>query len=240
MTISAAAPDSAIDNAPAWRRLAMCIAIGTVGSIGMWSFVVALPAVQAGFGVSRGEASLPYTMTMLGFGFGGVLMGRLADRFGIVMPLLLGGLLLGAGYILGSIAPNLMVYALGQLIVGLGTSASFAPLMVDISRWFSRRRGIAVAVAGSGNYLAGMVWPPVLQYFIATQGWRPVHFVVGLVCVGFLVPASLLLRQRPPDDANPHAIPVSRFGAIEVSQRTLLILLTIAGVGCCVAMSMPQ
>ncbi len=236
----AAAPHSAIDSTIAWRRLVMCIAIGTVGSIGMWSFVVALPAVQAGFGVSRGEASLPYTMTMLGFGFGGVLMGRLADRYGIVVPLVLGGLLLGTGYFLAAMAPNLIVYAFGQLIVGLGTSASFAPLMVDISRWFAKRRGIAVAVAGSGNYLAGMIWPPVLQYFIATQGWRPVHYAIGLVCLAFLVPAAFLLRQRPPDDANAHAIPVSRFGSIEIPQRTLLILLTIAGVACCVAMSMPQ
>ena len=231
---------SPIDTAPAWRRLAICIAIGTIGSIGMWSFVVSLPAVQEGFGVSRGAASLPYTMTMLGFAFGGVLMGKIADRYGIVPPLALGGLLLGIGYAAASLAPNLTLYAIAQLVVGLGTSASFAPLMVDISRWFVKRRGIAVAIAGSGNYLAGMVWPPIMQYFIATQGWRPVHLAIGLVCVSTLVPAAFLMRQRPPDEANANAIPVTRFGAIEMPQRTLLLLLTFAGVACCVAMSMPQ
>lgn len=229
-----------LDAAPAWRRLAIGIAIGTVGSIGMWSFVVALPAVQAGFGVSRGEASFPYTMTMLGFAFGGVLLGKLADQRGIVAPLVVGGVLLGIGYIAAGLAPNLTTYALAQLIVGLGTSASFAPLMVDISRWFARRRGIAVAVAGSGNYLAGVIWPPILTAFIASHGWRPVHIAIGLVCLGFLIPSAFLLRRRPPDEANAHAPPVSRFGAIELPQRTLLALLTIAGVACCVAMAMPQ
>lgn len=216
------------------------MAIGTFGSIGMWSFVVALPAVQESFAVSRAAASFPYTMTMLGFAFGGVLLGKLADRYGIVPPLILGGLLLATGFIAGSYAPNLTVFAFAQLIVGLGTSASFAPLMVDISRWFSKRRGIAVAVAGSGNYLAGMIWPPLLQFAIAGYGWRPAHLVMGIVCLLVLVPGAFLLRQGPPEDANAHAVPVSRFGAIELPQKTLLVLLAVAGVACCVAMSMPQ
>jgi len=206
----------------------------------MWSFVVALPAVQESFGASRGAASFPYTMTMLGFAFGGVAMGKIADRFGIVAPLMIGGLLLGAGYSIAALAPGLTLYAVGQLLVGFGTSASFAPLMVDISRWFVKSRGIAVAIAGSGNYIAGMGWPPVLQFFIASHGWRPVHCAMALVCVGFLVPAALLLRRRPPDEADAHSIPVSRFGSMQVPQRTLLLLLTFAGVACCVAMSMPQ
>lgn len=233
-------PQSVIDAAPAWRRLLIGMAIGTFGSIGMWSFVVALPAIQESFGVSRAAASFPYTMTMLGFAFGGVLLGKLADRYGIVPPLILGGLLLATGYIAASNAPNLTIFAIAQLCVGLGTSASFAPLMVDISRWFSRRRGIAVAVAGSGNYLAGMIWPPLLQFVIAQQGWRTAHLLMGLICLVVLVPAAFLLRQGPPEDAQAHAIPRTRFGAIELPQRTVLVLLMIAGVACCVAMAMPQ
>lgn len=235
-----ATPASAIDSVQAWKRLATGISIGTVGSIGMWSFVVALPSVQADFGVTRGEASLPYTMTMTGFAFGGVLLGRMADRLGIVPPLICGGLLLGLGYCLAAMAPNLTLFAFAQLIVGVGTSASFAPLLVDISRWFQKRRGIAVGLAGSGNYLAGMIWPPILQYFMAAHGWRPVHFAVGLACVAFLVPMALLFKRRPPDDINTAAMPVSRFGKMDISQSTLLVLLMIAGVACCVAMAMPQ
>ena len=93
MTISHSAgptPASEIDSRYAWMRLWVALALGTIGSVGMWSFVVALPAVQTDFGVARGEASLPFTLTMIGFGAGGIVMGRLADRFGIVLPVMLG------------------------------------------------------------------------------------------------------------------------------------------------------
>ena len=228
------------DSRAAWTRLAIAVLIGTIGSIGMWSFVVALPAVQAGFGVTRAEASMPYTLTMVGFAFGGVLMGRLADRFGVVVPLLIGAVCLGAGYVSGAMADTLPMYGLAQLLVGFGTSASFAPLMADLSHWFVKRRGIAVAIASSGNYLAGAIWPPILQYAIAAQGWRPTHIAIGAFCILTLLPLSFLLRTRLPAEANATVAPVSRHGVLDVPQNTLLILLVVAGVSCCVAMAMPQ
>src|SRR5437764_4529278 len=96
-----------IESAYAWLRLATALTLGTIGSIGLWSVVVALPAVQAEFGVARGEASLPFTLTTIGFGLGSVLMGRLSDRFGIVRPVLFGTLSLAAGYVLASMATSL-------------------------------------------------------------------------------------------------------------------------------------
>ena len=131
----------------------VALSLGTIGSVGMWSFVVALPAVQADFGIARGEASLPFTLTMFGFGIGGIVMGRLADRFGIVVPVLLGALALGAGYGLSGIASGIGTLALAQGLLGFGSAATFGPLMTDISHWFVRRRGIAVAIASCGNYL---------------------------------------------------------------------------------------
>src|SRR5664279_159236 len=171
--IQAGHPASEIDSNYAWMRLAVVLLIGTVGSVGMWSFVVALPAVQADFGVARGEASLPFTLTMAGFGFGGILMGRLADRFNILVPILCGTVLLAVGYVLSGVATNLWQFALAQGLIGLGTSGSFGPLMSDISHWFVRRRGIAVSIASCGNYLSGVIWPPIIQHFIASNGWRP-------------------------------------------------------------------
>ena len=229
-----------LDSRAAWTRLGIAIVIGTIGSIGMWSFVVALPEIQAAFDVQRGQATLPYTLTMVGFAFGGVLMGRLADRFGVFMPLLAGALALGVGYAAASLAPTLMAFALAQLVIGFGASASFAPLMADTSHWFARRRGIAVALASVGNYLAGTLWPPLLQTFIATDGWRPVHLGIGLICLATLVPLAFLMRRRAPMDAASHAPPISRFGTLALSQDAVLLLLIVAGVGCCVAMSMPQ
>src|SRR5512143_2308068 len=197
---SSSAPSSVIDSRIAWRRLAATLAMATLGGIGMWSVVVALPAVQADFGVARGAASFPYTLTMVGFGFGGILMGRLTDRYGVTRPLVGATCALAAGYVLAGLAPSLFMYALAQgvLIGFLGSSATFGPLLADISHWFERRRGLAVSIVACGNYLAGTVWPPIVQHLIATIGWRHTHIVIGLVCLATMLPLTLALRRRPP------------------------------------------
>ncbi|NKC32010.1 MFS transporter [Falsiroseomonas selenitidurans] len=238
------AAEAVLDSRQAWTRLAAIVALATLGGAGMWSVVVALPHVQAEFGATRGEASLPYTLTMIGFAGGGILMGRLADRFGIMVPLLGGTVMLGGGYILAAFAPSLTVFALvqGVLIGALGSSAAFGPLMADASLWFRRRRGIAVALAASGNYLAGTVWPPVVQALITAQGWRTAHLVVGVVLLVTMLPLALLLRARPPRaaprPAGSPAPPASR--PLGLTPNGLTALLGLAGVGCCVAMAMPQ
>jgi MFS family permease len=229
------------DSAYSWLRLSIAVLISTVGSVGMWSVVVALPAVQADFGVSRADASLPFTMTMFGFAFGNVAMGRLTDRFGIMTPVILGALSLCAGYLIAGNAPGLSVYAGAHLLIGLGSAASFGPMMADISHWFLRHRGIAVAIAAAGNYLAGAIWPPIVQYSIADMGWRMTHIWIGAICVVALVPLALTLRRR----ANVHAataVAVARGtqNALGISPNALMTLLCIAGIACCVAMSMPQ
>ena len=150
------------ESSYAWARLCASLALMTLGGAGMYGVSVALPLVQAEFGVGRSDASLPYTATMIGFGLGGILMGRLADRFGVMVPVLLGGTCLGLGFIAAGHAGSLLLFVLAQgLLVGLlGTSATFAPLVADTSLWFTRRRGIAVAICASGNYLGGALWPP--------------------------------------------------------------------------------
>src|SRR5882724_3888320 len=170
-----------VESPFAWLRLAAAVALGTVGSVGMWSVPVVLPAVQADFGVARGDASLPYTLAMLGFAFGGVAMGRLTDRFGLLAPVICGAISLSVGFVAAGFAPNLMTFALVYVLIGLGASATFGPLMADTSQWFTRRRGIAVAISASGNYVGGAIWPPVLQHLVSSAGWRPTHIGAGLV-----------------------------------------------------------
>ena len=194
------ASESLVESPYAWRRLAVSLALSTIGGVGLWSVVVVLPAVQTEFDVARGSASLPYTATMLGFALGGILMGRLADRLGIVIPLVLASIALGLGYLLAAQAPSLGQFALAQgLVIGMfGSSVTFAPLVADVSHWFTRRRGIAVAICASGNYLAGTVWPPILQHFAATRGWRPTMVGVGLFCAVTMLPLTMALRRRSP------------------------------------------
>jgi MFS family permease len=246
LTATGLKADSAalVESAYAWRRLAASLALSTIGGVGLWSVVVVLPAVQAEFDVARGSASLPYTATMLGFALGGILMGRLADRFGIVVPLLVSSLALGLGYALAAHAPSLTQFALAQgLVIGaLGSSVTFAPLVADVSHWFTRRRGIAVSICASGNYLAGTVWPPVLQHFTATRGWRPTMVGVGGFCLLTMLPLTLALRRRAPVAHTPAPMETGAIGssAARVSPGRLQALLMVAGLGCCVAMSMPQ
>jgi len=239
----AAAAAGEIDSAAAWWRLVSAVALSTIGAVGMWSVVVVLPAMQAEFGVDRAAASMPYTLTMLGFAAGGVLTGRLADRYGITIPAILSGLCLGAGFVAVGFSTSLWQAAIAHgVLIGVGTSTTFAPLMADISHWFTRRRGIAVAIAASGNYLGGTIWPPLVQHFTTADGWRATYIAIGIFCVLTMLPLSLAMRARV---AAHHAEAASAEAArrqadLPLSPLALQVLLCIAGVACCVAMSMPQ
>jgi MFS family permease len=233
-----------IDGPPAWRRLAAALALGTLGGVGMWSVVVALPAVQADFGVDRGAASLPYTLLMVGFGLGGILMGRLTDRYGVARPLAGAIVALASGYVLAGLAPSLALFALahGVLIGALGASAFFGPLMADTSHWFARRRGLAVSVVACGNYLAGTLWPPVVQHLIETVGWRQAHIGIGVFCLVTMLPLTLAMRRAAPHLQAGAGAAAGAAGSrpLGLSPNALQGLLIVAGVACCVAMAMPQ
>jgi MFS family permease len=230
-----------VDSRAAWGRLGVTLLLSTIGGVGMWSVVVALPAIQAEFGVDRGAASLPYTLAMLGFGVGGIVIGRLVDRFGIVRPLAAAIVALGLGYVAAGSATSLWQFALAHgVLIGVGSAATFGPLIADISHWFQRRRGIAVAVCASGSYFAGTIWPPVVQHLIASQGWRATHIGIGLFCIAAMLPLVLGLRGRAPARVAAGQGSVGTPHALGITPGALQLLLAVAGVGCCAAMSMPQ
>ncbi len=241
---TAGTPSSLIDSPYAWFRLAVSILLASIGSVGMWSVVIVLPFVQSEFGVDRASASLPYAMTMIGFAAGNVIVGRFVDRLGITIPIVAAALALGVGFVSAASASAVWQIALLQgALIGIGTAASFGPLIANVSHWFRRRRGFAVAATASGNYLAGAIWPTVLQGFIETEGWRATYTGIGIFCVSAMIPLALLLRRPAPNgadslDANGDA--AAPLHHIDISRRTMMILLMVAGVGCCVAMSMPQ
>jgi MFS family permease len=234
-----------VDSPYAVRRLLVALALMTIGNGGMYVVVVVLPAVQAEFGVARAAASLPYTLLLIGFGLGGILMGRLADRRGVMVPLLVGAMCVGLGFLLASWSPNIWWFAAAHcvLIGFLGSSASFAPLIADASLWFVKRRGIAVAVCASGNYLSGALWPPVVSHFLQSAGWRATYFGIGIFCMISMTALALFMRGRPPTFT-----PAIELGALArrssdrpfgLSTTQATGLLCVAGLACCVAMSMP-
>ncbi len=236
------APTGVAESRYAWLRLFTALLAGAVGSVGMWSVVVILPAVQQDFGVLRADATLPYTLTMLGFGIGGIVLGRVADRYGIVIPLLVGTVLLSVGYLLSGISPTLFLFALTHILIGIGAAVTFAPMIADLSHWFTKRRGIAVAIAASGNYLAGAIWPPIVQYSSATIGWRPTQLWIGCFVLLAILPLALVFRRRIAlaEVSSANAAAASARSTLGLSSTALMVLLSVAGVACCVAMSMPQ
>lgn len=255
MTMSASSSEL-IESRYAWFRLIVSVLVMTIGCVGMYSSTVALPQIEAEFGISRSGASLPYTLTMIGFGLGGILMGRLSDRFSVQAPIILGAVCLGIGFVGAGLSNGIWQFNIMQgVFIGLlGTAATFTPLVADTSQWFNRRRGIALALCMSGNYLAGAVWPPIMQHFIDTVGWRSTYVGIGVFCVLSLLPLVWVYRRRPPNlefssnrnplrpDA-PFLREVARSNPdrpLGFSPRALQNLLCIAGVACCVAMSMPQ
>mgnify|MGYP003348816455 FL=1 len=212
----------------------------------MYVVAVVLPPVQAEFGVDRANASLPYTLMMICLGVGGMWTGKLADRFGITPVLWVGSVAVTAGFVIAGLASNIWVFGLahGILLGLLGSSSTFAPLMADTSLWWNKRRGIAVAICACGNYVAGAFWPPIAQWGIETIGWRHTYVGMGIFCGVCMLLLSFLMRQRPPlvtlDDAS-----VSQSGFISSQPFGLKLgqaqlLLCVAAIACCVAMSMPQ
>ncbi len=215
--------------------------IGSLGSVGMWSVVVALPMVQTDFGATRGTASLAFTMVMLGFGLGQVVTGKISDRYGIVAAIGAGIGILGLGYIGAGYAPSILAFILLHFAIGLSSAATFGPLMAEASHWFERYRGLAVAIAASGNYVGGTVWPPLVNFGMQSVGWRTTHIAIGIFTAIAMALALVVLRllmgaatRRSHVNAAPPRVD------LKLSTNALTAVLSLASISCCVAMSMPQ
>jgi MFS family permease len=241
LLLSGRGTEADIDGAYAWTRLAIATVFATIGGVGMWAVIVVLPAVQAEFGVDRADASLPYTATMIGFALGNVLVGRAIDRIGYWIPALIASVVLAAGFVLASMAVSITQFTIIHAVIGAGSSIIFGPLMADISHWFERRRGVAVTVAAAGNYLAGTLWPIVMPAMMDHGGWRFVYLASGAICLVTMVPLALMLkRQRPLRTEHGTGTARRPVQSIPLSPAALQALLVVAGLGCCIAMSMPQ
>ncbi|KAF0231492.1 MAG: major facilitator superfamily [Beijerinckiaceae bacterium] len=238
------APDPYMPDTPyAWLRLWLTLLVATIAGVGMWAIVVVLPDVQTEFGIQRGDASIPYTVMMLGFAFGTIVLGRMADRTGIVPPILIAGACLGAGFVLAGLAPNLWLFSVAHaVLIGVGAGTGFAPLMADISHWFVKRRGVALVIVASGSYLAGTIWPMAIKFALPVFGWRTTYIAIGIFAAVTIIPLAAFFRRQPSHAAMvaaDHAAGEAR-ADLGMSPAVLQGLLIAAGFACCVAMSMPQ
>ena len=236
-----------VDSGYAWFRLLVCLLLSTLGGAGLWVVVVALPKVQEDFGITRGDASLAYTACMVGFALGGVVAGRLVDRVGAFVPVFLAAIMIGSGFFLAAVSEDIWQYSImNGFLIGVGASATFAPLMADISQWFVKRRGTAIAICASGNYLAGTVWPMVMQQLLTNgHNWRQAYVVIGVTCMVLMLPLAIVLVKRAPSEQD-QARAATASGRMQIRHESLMPrwmvqgVLILAGIACCVAMSMPQ
>ncbi len=234
--------DSVTDSTYSWVRLLLTLAIAMIANVGMWAIIVIMPAVEAEFAAGRAEASMPYTLTMIGFAVGNFAIGKAVDRFGVTASLVAAAIGIAAGFGLATLSQSIVMLSLVQLLVGFASAVGFGPLIADISHWFVRRRGIAVALVASGNYLSGAIWPMVLAGMLEETGWRSVYLFMAVVTLAGVIPLSMALRRRLPQEAQvaAQAKSLQNSSSAGLSPRALQYLLGLAGIGCCVAMSMPQ
>ena len=230
------------DSLYSWTRLFIALLLATVGNIGMWVVVIVLPDIQQEFKIDRGTASIPFALTMVGFAIGNWVMGHVVDRYGITKTIILAATVNTAGYIAAMYVNNVYSLSILQFFIGLGTAAAFGPLIADTSHWFLKRRGIAVALIASGNYFSGAIWPPLFNSTLQSDGWRDVYWILALSTVFIMIPLSFLLTKKISEETAriSDAASSDKRQNVSISPKALTILLSIAGIGCCVAMSMPQ
>ncbi|MEM7404593.1 MAG: MFS transporter [Pseudomonadota bacterium] len=225
-------------------RVLVALALISISGSVMYFAIVALKLIASDFEISRGLASMPYSATMLGFGLGGIAMGYLSDKVGVMPVVLMGGFAMTMGYGLASQADTVFGYAAYHclLLAFFGAGTMFAPLVSDISHWFDARRGAAVGVVISGSYVAGTIWPLVAQHYFDLYGWRESYSLMSWFCLVSIVPLALVLYPKPPTAAADAAVANQPSGERPLGMRPagLQCLLCLAGIGCCAAMAVPQ
>ena len=231
-----------MDTASSWRRLTICSVIGLFINIGIWSVVVVLPEIEREFNSSRASSALPYTFTLAGFAIGNFVIGSIVDRIGIAKATIYASLLVSSNFLLCSLSDSLLIITSSHFFLGLGTAVGFGPLIADITHWFVKRRGIAVAIIASGNYLSGVVWSPLIGIMLSSFTWRDIYLSIAIVLPTVVIPFAFLLLNKTTkiksDTENDFYANNTKL--IKISGGRLQFLLGMAGIGCCIAMAMPQ
>jgi MFS family permease len=234
-----------IETRASWTVAGMSLLLLGLSFGGMWITAVGLKAVAADMGGTRAVPALATSLAWLGAGAGGILMGRLADRYGVRWTVITGSMMMAVGLIVSASATQPWQLYVGHgLFMGLiGNAGLNAPLMVYVSRWFDRRRGSALALISSGGYLAGAVWPTVFERSIAIFGWRSTMASFALVQFALVAPLAIAFLRTPPDAGfagGALAGGGSKRTVFGWNANLVFALLAFAACLCCVTMSMPQ
>jgi MFS family permease len=233
---------ASIETRASWVAACLTLALLSVSYGSPLLSVVGLKLITEELGTPRQVVSLVVALTWLGTGAGGIVMGQVAERIGMRATVMIGAVSIAFGLAI-SASGSIWAILIGHTVfVGLfGNGALFPPLLVYVSRWFDRRRGTALALISSGQYIAGMGWPTVFERAMAGYGWRAT--MVGFAVVVLItVPVAALFLQQPP--AAPGGFEGGEGGGrrrvLGMRPNTALALIAIAGFACCIPMSIPQ
>ena len=226
-----------------WVVIGASLAIGTIAMAAPNILFVSLKAIAADFGWPRAGPSTAFALLMIGSGVGGIAMGWWMDKRGVMQPVLFGSVMIGIGAMVASHSGARWDFYLanGLLLGAFGEAAMIAPLIANATRWFDRRRGLAVAILASAQGTAGAIWPPVVRFLNDSVGWRNTYLYFGFFALATLIPIALLLKPRPPIAASEAAREYTE-GKVTVlgySPKIVQGLFCVAVIGCCTAMAMP-
>ena len=229
------------DSTHSWFRAFLLFILAVIGTVGMWSVVVFIPEIEKEFRVDRGTSSLLYAATMIGFGFGTVIIGKIFDKHGIKKPIVIASISLIISYYLYSISLYFWNLLFLQAFMGFAAAAFFGPAMADITNFFNNRRGLALSIVASANYVAGASWPLLISYVLNFVDWRTTHFWISIFCLVSMLPIlGFLKNYKNIQNEEANFMSSKDEPSIKLSNNQLQIILMFAGVCCCVAMSMPQ
>jgi MFS family permease len=235
-------PDS-IENRSSWAAVAITTAILAISYGAPLLVVVGLKPITSALGTERSVVALAGALVWVGTGMGGIVMGWVADRIGVRSTVVFGALMAALGLAVSTTGQVWALFLGHAVLIGLlGNSAHFPPLVVYISRWFDRRRGTAVALISSGQYVAGMLWPTVFERAMTQFGWQATMLGYAVVVAAAIVPMALFL-QPPPQPSRAAAAMGGgrqrRARALGLPANLVQTLLCAAGFLCCVPMAMP-
>ena len=234
-----------IDSQQAWLRLILIFVMSVLGTAGMWSVVIIMPNIQNEFQLDRAASTYPYVTTMFGYGFGNVIIGRMLDKVGFKKPIIFALALLIISYICSIFAYNILWLSVIQFFLGFSAAAFFGPMMADISKFFYKRKGLAVSLVASAQHLCGAIWPFLIKDFLLEGDWRNAHLFIALICSVFIPILFYFIGNKSPNLKNVLSIKLETNNKnqnfkLPISNKKIQILLMLAGIFCCIAMSMPQ
>ncbi len=220
------------------------LAVAAVAFGALWIVAVGLKTIAADLGGARSGPSLASSLAWFGSSLGGLMMGPLAERYGVRRTAILGGASICVGLFISQLGETWQLYLGHGIFIGLlGTGAINAPLYIYVSRWFDRRRGSALALLSSGLYLAGTVWPPIFERAIAIFGWKTTMVASGVFAAAVIIPLAAIFLKPPPETTTAGSAagaPVTAQPVFGWPPNVVFALLVAASFLCCVTMSMPQ